>query len=353
MSIRARLKHYKKQGKIIIHKAGQFLLRPVWNYLPDEASYGDFNVVIILTTICNANCIFCHYQFLPRSERINMPDTIFSSIIENIKRSGILSVHLTSNSGEPLMAPNLLEKIKALRDAGVRTIQLTTNGILLDKIGIDQFLESGPDIINISTTAFDADMYKRIYRSNQFERMRNNIMNLLTRNKLRPNPRLITIGIRPDIPKEDVLAMPETQRLIDLADEVNIAEAYGDWGGEIKNSMLFGSMKIEEPAPISNRPCQVLITTPAIYPNGDILACACRNIHRDPDLYLGHILEIDLGSALCKIKNIAANWRNGKIPQTCHRCTMYGDPSYYWSWYLRQLIQKMGNHLFHRKIRKQ
>ncbi|MFH1702690.1 MAG: radical SAM protein [Nitrospirota bacterium] len=339
----------------MIHKAGQFLLKPVWNYL--YLSEGVFreslNLVIIPTKKCNANCIFCAYQFLPNSERINMPDNVFASIISNIKRLGILSVHLTSNSGEPLVAPNLLEKIKELRDAGVRTIQLTTNGILLDKIGIDQLLESGPDIINISTTAFDADMYKRLYRSNQFERMRNNVINLLTENKRRPKPRYITIGIRPDIPKDDVLAMSETQWLIDHADEVNITEAYGDWLGLIKNSMLLGSMKIEKPSLLSKRPCQVLMTAPAIHPNGDILACACRNIHNDPDLYLGNMLETDLGIALRKIQNIAANWHNGKIPQTCHRCTMYGDPSYYWSGYLRRLIQKMGNHLFHRKIKKQ
>jgi radical SAM protein with 4Fe4S-binding SPASM domain len=259
-----------------------------------------------------------------------MPDGIFSSVVEGIRRSGISSVHLTSNAGEPLIAPNPLEKIRALRGAGVRNIQLTTNGILLDKIGIERFLEDGPDVINISTTAFDLEMYRRVYRSDQFGRMRNNVFGLLTKNRLRAKPRFISIGIRPDIPKRDVLAMPETQRLIDLANEVNITEAYGNWGGEIKSSMLSGSMKIEKPALISDRPCQVLVTTPAIYPNGDISACACRNIHRDPAMHLGNISDDDLAPALLKIRSIAADWRKGKIPETCLRCTMNGDPSYYW-----------------------
>jgi MoaA/NifB/PqqE/SkfB family radical SAM enzyme len=224
-----RLEHYKRQAKIIIHKAGQFLLKPIWNYLPKWAFYESLNLVIILTKICNANCIFCVYQFLPNSERIHMLDKVFSRVIEDIKRVGILSVHLTSMGGEPTLAPSLLEKIKRLRQAGVRTIALTTNAILLDKIGIEQFLESGPDIINISTTPFDANMYRRIFRSEQFERMRSNVINLLTQNKCRHKPRRITIGIRSDIPKEDVLAMPQTQRLIALADKVDITEAYGDW----------------------------------------------------------------------------------------------------------------------------
>jgi hypothetical protein len=275
-----------------------------------------------------------------------MSDQVFSRIIKDIKRLGITSVHLTSNAGEPLILPNLLEKIKDLRKAGVRNIQLTTNAILLDSIGIDKFLEDGPDVINISTSAFDAEMYKRIFRSDQFERMRRNVMDLLEENKLKAHPRYITVGIRPDIPKKEVLAMPQTQRLIELADEVDITEAYGDWLGLIKDSMLLGSMKIEKPNPISNRPCQVLVTSPAIYPNGDILACACRNIQNDPDMYLGNILETDLGTALNNIKNIASKWCKGKIPKTCYLCTMYGDPAYYWPMYLRKQLFKRLKLLF-------
>jgi radical SAM protein with 4Fe4S-binding SPASM domain len=145
--------------------------------------------------------------------------------------------------------------------------------------------------------------------------------------------------------------MPQTQRLIALADKVDITEAYGDWLGLIKNSMLQGSMRIEKPNPLSKRPCQILITTPAIHPNGDILACACRNIYNDPDMYLGNILETDLGTALDKIKNIARNWCNGKIPQTCYRCTMYGDPSYYWWGYFRRLLLKTIGYLFDRRLK--
>lgn len=342
------LQHCKRQTKITLHKAGQFLLRPLWNYLPDVTSYRTSDVVVVLTTTCNANCIFCPYQFLPKSERIDMPDIIFSSITKNIKRFGIPKAHLTSTSGEPLIAPNFLDKVKELRLAGVRTITLTTNGILLDYIGIDKILES-VDIITISTTAFDTKMYERIYRSNQFVRVHSNIMNMLTRNRLRSNPRYISIRIRPDIPKEDVLAMPETQKLIDLVDELYITEAYDDWGGLIKPQALLGTMRIKKGAPIHNRPCQHLTNRLVCYPNGDILACGCRHIHSkehtDPHLYLGNIMQTDFRTALNKITIIAANWRNGKIPQTCRRCTMYGDPAYYWPLYFRNLLSKYGTFL--------
>lgn len=330
----------QERTKKLIHRLGQILFNPVWNYLPGTDFPESLQLAIILTTRCNANCIFCAYQFLPNSERTDMPEEVFSKLVENIKQGGISQVHFTSHSGEPLLAPNFLEKIMRIREAGVRTIRLTTNAILLDKIGIAEFFKSGPDRIIISTAPFNADMYRRIYRSAEFERMRANVLNLLIQNKKQLFPRNITISINPDVPKKEVLAMPETQRLISLADKVWITEAYGDWLGLIKNSMLHGVMRIEKAKPLSRRPCRILLTCPAIHPNGDITACACRNIYNDPEMYLGNILQSDLNTVLKKIENIAVRWRKGKIPKICYLCTMYGDSAYHWPEYIRNFVSK-------------
>ena len=39
-----RFNNYMRQWKIMTHKAGQCLLRPAWNYLPEVASYKPFNI---------------------------------------------------------------------------------------------------------------------------------------------------------------------------------------------------------------------------------------------------------------------------------------------------------------------
>ena len=327
-----------KKINLALHKTGQAFFSPIWNYLPELPNYKSLQLVIILTKACNANCVFCAYQFLPAPERINMPDEVFLKVIDGIKKLGLTYVHLTSNAGEPLLAPNLLEKIIALRSVGVRKIELTTNAILLDKLGIRELLKSGPDIINISTSPFNADMYRRIFRSPHFERMRSNVLSLLKENKRLAKPKRIVIGIRPDIPRKAVLDMPETKELMGLADDLHITEAYGDWLGLVKESMLVGAMKIEKARPLTSRPCRVLVTNPAIHPNGDILACACRNINNDPALYLGNILREDLGTALNNLRYIALNWRRGEMLGSCSLCTMYGDPAYYWPGYLRGLF---------------
>lgn len=337
------MKIFNKNVKIAVHRLGHFFLKPVWNMLPELDFYSQLRPAIFLNKICNANCIFCNYQFLRPEERQSMSEEVFEKVVEGIKLSGIKSAHFTSTAGEPLLTKGLLAKIKALRQAGARKVELTTNAIILDTYGIERFLEEGPDIINISTTAFDQQMYKRIYRSDQYERMRKNVIDLLNANRKRSKPRFITIGIRPDISVKECLSMPQTQELMALADSVEISRGYGSWLGLINQSMLSGEMKIEKARRLANRPCQVLMSDPAIQPNGDIIACSCRNIKNDPRMYLGNILKIDLKSALEKIRDIAKDWKRSNFPETCFKCTMYGDPAYYWPAYFRTMFRKGKN----------
>ena len=58
-------------------------------------------------------------------------------------------------------------------------IDLITNGILLDKHGVESVLDSGVTAIGISTAGFEPEMYKRVYRNSSYQRMRNNILALV------------------------------------------------------------------------------------------------------------------------------------------------------------------------------
>jgi pyruvate-formate lyase-activating enzyme len=325
------------QAKVLIHKTGEAILRPIWNHLP-KVQYKLY-LSIVNTKACNADCVFCAYQFLPVSERIFMPDEIFAAVVEGIKNLSLPleCVHFTSNSGEPLLDKKFLERIRSLRKAGVREIRLTTNGIAIDTFGAEALLEA-VDAIIISTTAFREDMYRRIYRSEQFERMRKNTLSLLESNKERKARRNIHIILHSDIPEKEVREMPETKRLIGLVDNFDVCVMHGDWLGLIKEDMLPGCMRIEKPKPLSRRPCQILLNYPAVYPNGDITACVCRNITNCPEMFLGNIKDVSLDAAMRRLSAISAKWAAGDIPSICYRCTMYADPAYYWPDYLKLLL---------------
>jgi radical SAM protein with 4Fe4S-binding SPASM domain len=339
-----RMQQAAVRGKNLIRRVGLPVMQRAWNHLPEWVHHPYLTQLgIALTRICNADCTFCAYQFLDKDERVNMPEDLFRRVVEQVRDMQVPHIHLSPNLGDPLVAPRLLDKIAALRGAGVKLIYLTTNGILLDKVGIRDFLERGPDIIGISTSAFDEEMYRRVYRSKQYPRMRRNVLELLRQNHARPRERrrYISIRIRADVPREEFMKYPDMDEVIRLADDVKYNELYGDWGGVIKAEMLTGSMAFRPRVPHANRPCAQLYNL-AVHPDGELLACACQNIHHDEKMSLGYLQEIDLLTAWDRLARVTSAWKQGQMPDTCVKCTMYNDPAVAWPGLARQALVELG-----------
>ena len=128
-----------------------------------------------------------------------MTDDVFRKAVSDFISIGGGSIGLTPIVGDALIDPKFLERVRYLRSQSeIDRIFLTTNAILLDKHGIDEVLNSGITSITISTAGFDRAMYERIYRSQSYERMRRNVLELVKQNAGRDGPVHITIGLRAD-----------------------------------------------------------------------------------------------------------------------------------------------------------
>ena len=302
--------------------------KTIWPLIPESLFFNNIpRVSIALTRKCNANCTFCAYQVFEDRFKKTMQDDVFEIVLRSLKKNSIKNVMLSPNIGEPLLVPDFLGKIKAMREAGVEIIELTTNGSLLSKIGIDDFLEYGPDIINISFAGFDEEMCKRIYRTPKYQDIRNSILELLFKNHKRKIPKIVNVWLRGDIEVADQLRFPEIEIVRKYAAGIGVMTEVDSWNGKITQEMLTGTMKLQTKIPkIKNRPCQVLLCI-AVHPDGDIYACSCRNINNDSDLYLGNIREIELHTAYNNVKKIFAQWKKGCIPPICQTCCMYYDPA--------------------------
>jgi len=320
-------KNVRNELKQIVRFFASCVAKTIWPVIPRSLYFNHINrVCIAITRKCNANCIFCAYQFLENRFRKPMPDEIFGIILQELRRNSVKEVMLSPDLGEPLLAPNLLDKIKAIKKTGVKIIELTTNGILLNKIGVDDFLEYGPDIINLSIAGFDEKMYRRIYRVSRYQDIRNNTLELLIKNSKRKNPRFIRVWLRGDIEVIDQLGFKEIDIVKKYADELAVMTEVDSWNDKIAQKMLTGTMKLQTEAPkIKNRPCLVLLSI-TIHPDGNIHACSCRNVNNDQDLYLGNIRKIDLHTAYDNINKIFDKWEKGYIPPICQSCCMYNDP---------------------------
>src|SRR5262245_43541628 len=180
----------------------------------DSMALRPFELHLELTNVCNANCVFCPYQFQTR-EFTFMTDEVFYKAVNDFVACGGGSVGLTPVVGDALIDPKFVQRVTYLRSlTRIDRIWVITNAILLDKHGVSEILNSGLSAITISTSGFDEDTYRRIYRSAAYQRVRKNILELLEKNSLRPNPIPIAIGLRSDRPLKEVLADPDFQSIL-------------------------------------------------------------------------------------------------------------------------------------------
>ena len=164
--------------------------------------------------ICNANCTFCGYQYQTR-ETGCMDRELFKKIILEYVEIGGGDLGLTPTVGEPLADKYLLERIKFARSFDkIKKIQFHSNLISLAKFNIKDFVNSGITAVYVSTSGLDQDMYKRVYRSNEYNRMYNNLINLLKENKNSGNPIDITMDMRTDKTLNETLNFPDYKKLL-------------------------------------------------------------------------------------------------------------------------------------------
>ncbi len=124
---------------------------------------------ISVTPRCNFHCVYCHPLGL---EMTDPPGTVSVADVAHFVRAGVIlgaeSVRFTG--GEPLVRKELPEMIAAAREAGVEDIAVTTNATLL-KRRLPELLEAGLKRINISLDARDPEVFRRLTRGGEIEKV--------------------------------------------------------------------------------------------------------------------------------------------------------------------------------------
>jgi hypothetical protein len=268
-----------------------------------------------------------------------MSEEVFKKVIQEVRKANIQEVMLSPDLGEPTLAPAFIEKVEVLRAAGVKKVECTTNAIALHKVGIDAFLDRGPDVINISTAGFDESMFRRIYRCEGFETMKQNILELLEKNSKRAVPKEINVWLRIDIPVEDAVRLQGMDIVMRLANDVGWMTEADSWNGRITQEMLPGTMRLQRNRQkLTRRPCRTLLST-VIRVDGSVHACSCRNIANDPALHLGSVMREDLFTCFRMLARVIEKWKNGIFPLVCRGCDMYADPRDRLAGYIIQRIK--------------
>lgn len=284
-----------------------------------------------LTNLCNANCVFCPYQFQEREVQY-MSAAVLEKALGDFARCGGGSVGLTPIVGDALIHPDFLRVVRRLRaEERIDRIWVTTNAILIDKHGVEEVLSSGLTSITVSTSGFDEPSYKRIYRSSAYARMLRNVHDLVRVNHRLGSPAEITIGLRTDRALERVMADPDFQPILEFEPAIDFTWSYTSAGGRIRRDLLPSGMRLRV---VQNRkePCVQLFNGPIVLPDGSVMACSCvAAMDAVKDLGIGNVLAADLLEiyASAAMRSLRAGFGTPALNPTCARCDMYRDLELY------------------------
>ncbi|HEV2846101.1 MAG TPA: radical SAM protein [Thermoanaerobaculia bacterium] len=315
-----------KAGRVLRRKADSLVgrLYPLGETLEGMA-LRPYELHLELTNLCNANCVFCPYQFQEREVKY-MPEEVFRKAVDDFVACGGGSVGLTPIVGDALIHPDFLERVRYLRaQPAVDRIWLTTNAILLDKHGIDAVLASGVTSITISTSGFDEESYKRIYRSTAYQRFRRNVLALVEKNRALPEPLTITIGLRTDRSLDEVMKDPDFQPILAHDPDIDFTWSFTSAGGRITREALPAGMRLRV---VSSRreSCVQLYNGPIVLNDGTVMACSCvASMDAMPDLAIGNVMSESLLDIWRndRLRRLRESFGTDGLNKTCAGCDMY------------------------------
>ena len=121
-------------------------------------------LLIELVSNCNLQCKMCAFKHGFTHEKMDneIVDKIFKDIkIINEKSAfyNFTDLRMDGNS-ESLLYPDLSFVMKCANEAGIKTINITTNGVLLTKERTDQLIQTSLTTLDISMTGIAPEIYK-------------------------------------------------------------------------------------------------------------------------------------------------------------------------------------------------
>jgi GTP 3',8-cyclase len=171
------------------------------------------NLRVSITDRCNFRCTYCMpaegLDWLPRAEILTYEE--IERLVRLFVRLGIEEVRLTG--GEPTVRkdlPQLVRMLAPLQAEGLRSLSLTTNGILLDKLA-GPLADAGLTRINVSLDTLDPDKFHQITRRNALHQVMRGLEALERYPSISPI-KVNAVAIRGFTTDDDVLALAELAR---------------------------------------------------------------------------------------------------------------------------------------------
>lgn len=270
---------------------------------------------------CNGSCIMCAKSRKELKELQIMKDMVFDKIVEEIKSyNHWIEMVCLNSDGEPLLDKKISERVKKLKDIGIKHVYISTNGQLLTKDVIEELMTAGLDDIRISMDGYFKQTFEKIRRGLDYDKIKENVLNLI---QMR-NQKQSHMHIRIRMVELDENAGERKEWLeywkskVNENDKVQLMPMH-TWSGKIADEE---QSRIEY---YSDKPCVSVFSSFAINYNGDVQLC---DSDIDQQEILGNIMENSIqkiwqGERLEAIRNWHANSQRNNI-KICQGCDHWG-----------------------------
>jgi pyruvate-formate lyase-activating enzyme len=221
-----------------------------------------YALMIELSSLCNARCIFCPHPDMEREKRImdnGLFELILSRLIEEKIKPTLIDLF---NVGEPLTDRSLAQRIRRLKaEFPSASVRIITNFALATPKVIDELLASGLDKIQISLNAASRDSHREIMGLDYDKTVRN-LEILLEKRRETKSPLHVTLSFV--LCERNRSQASEFTRIWENKVDRIVFQRAIDWGG---------SVDIKSPYTGSPYPCNDLFERIVILSNGDFALC--------------------------------------------------------------------------------
>jgi Radical SAM superfamily len=276
---------------------------------------------IEVVNLCNADCVFCTYQYQKRAIE-TMSFDVFKRAVDQFTALGGTHLCFTPVVGEALIDRELEDKVAYARQSPqYERLELWTNAILLTRKRFEALVAAGINEFYISMSGFSAAEYKQLYRNSNYAKVIQNLTAIAQSSALK-NVRF-TVMARTCSPAPEQEPDYIKMRELDAFPIVFQNEMFS-WHGQIKENDLTGSMFIIDGPKAQTKPCFFLWAGFTLLSNGDMTVCGCTDID-GAGLPLGNIRDVPIDAHLRDGRwlKLHDSFIAGAPPDFCKGCDMY------------------------------
>ena len=137
---------------------------------------------------CNARCIMCTINEWTGNESQIMQQDLFDKFVREVSLyNHWIEIICLNRDGEPTLDKDIANKIKKLKDVGIKKVRFVTNGQNLTPKFAREILEAGIDEVMFSIDAINKKTYELIRLKLDFNKvMKNTLDYIQLRNEINP-----------------------------------------------------------------------------------------------------------------------------------------------------------------------